>query len=119
MANKRQLKKSIRFICGDLAGECFLARQFVPNVDKAKLNQAIVEIAQLQDDTLAKTSFSYEKTPKDFESTSAYHKAKHDYYRTAYNMLIDHFNDEVKKIVHLMNEAMPSEQKEANKEKAK
>lgn len=117
MANKRKLKKSIRFICGDIAGECFLASRFVPNADKEKLNKAIVDIAQLQEDTLAHTSFSFDKTPRDFESKREYNKAKHTYYATAFRKLIDHFNESLKNTVHLMNEAMPSEQKEANKEK--
>lgn len=119
MANKRQLKKSIRFICGDLAGECLLARQLMPNADKEKLNQAIIEIANLQDETLSNITFSFDKTPRDFSDKKAYNAAKYAYYHTAFSKLIDHFNDSVKQIVHLMNEALPNAQKEANKEDAK
>ena len=30
MANKRNLKKAIKAACGDLAGECLIARDLVP-----------------------------------------------------------------------------------------
>lgn len=115
MANKRQLKKSVRLICGDVAGECLIARQFMTNADAEKLNQAIVATAELQEEALSRVSVVFDKSPKDFENRQEYNKAKNKYYRTAYHKLIDHFNESVQKIVHLMNEAMPAEQKEANK----
>ncbi len=117
MANKRQLKKQIRYICGDLAGECILARQLMPNADKEKLNQAVVEIADLQEESLANATFAFDKSPRDFATLKEYNHAKYLYYRTAYEQLIKHFNDRVQDIVKLMNEAMPAAQKEANKAK--
>ena len=117
MANKRQLKKQIRYICGDHAGECILARQLMPNADKEKLNQAVVEIAELQEESLANATFAFDKAPRDFESLKEYNHAKHVYYHTAYEQLVKHFNDRVQDIVKLMNEAMPAAQKEANKAK--
>ena len=36
MANKRRLKKAIKAVCGDLAGECLVARDLVPNIDTKK-----------------------------------------------------------------------------------
>ena len=33
MANKRTLKKQIRYICGDCAAECAMACEIIPGVD--------------------------------------------------------------------------------------
>ena len=40
MATKRQLKKAIKRTCGYLAGECIISQQFIPGIDKEKLDNA-------------------------------------------------------------------------------
>ena len=50
MATKRQLKKAIKRTCGYLAGECIISQQFIPGIDKEKLDDAIFEVADLQYD---------------------------------------------------------------------
>ena len=75
MANKRDLKKRIKFICGDIACECIMARNFIPGVDAEKMNNNIYEVASLQTSTLKRVSFVYDKVVADFESKKAYQKA--------------------------------------------
>ena len=41
MANKRDLKKQIRYICGDLAAECLIAGEYVDGIDRKSM-RAIV-----------------------------------------------------------------------------
>ena len=48
MANKRNLKKAIRFACGDMAGECIFAENTIEGTDVAAWDQIILDIALLQ-----------------------------------------------------------------------
>ena len=36
MANKRDLKKQISYICGDIATECLIAAEYVKGITKTK-----------------------------------------------------------------------------------
>lgn len=119
MANKRQLKKQIKCICGDLAGECIVARDLIPGIDFKSMNEIIYKIAELQSSALARVTFSFDKTPKDFDSVQEYHAASKKYYASAYSKLRDDFNNGVQEIVKEMNSQLPEEQKDANKKAVK
>jgi len=118
MANKRNLKKQVRYICGDLAAECLLAAEYIKDVDCVAMHNVVTEIAQLQTVTLANVSFSFDKVLSDFETGAAYRKARRDYNRKAYAVLRTKFNDKMQEIVKAMNAAIPQAVKDANKTKA-
>lgn len=107
MANKRNLKKQIRFICGDIAGECIMAKYFIPGVDKAKLDEIILQVADLQTTALARANASFDKTPADFANRAEYRKAHRAYYAKAFKSLSDGFTAQVEAIVKEMNKALP------------
>lgn len=115
MANKRNLKKQVRYICGDLAGECIFARKAFPSVDPEAANNIVIEIAGLQESTIEKASFSFDKCVRDFENRQAYNKARNAYYSAAYKTLTDEFNASVKEIVKKMNSLLNKDIREANK----
>lgn len=115
MANKRDLKKQIKFICGDIACECIMARNFIPGVDAEKMNENIYELASLQTTTLKRVSFAYDKILSDFENKKAYQKAKNIYFAEAYKKLNSDFNKAINAIVKSMNDALTKEQKEFQK----
>lgn len=117
MSNKRDLKKQIKFVCGDIACECIMARNFIPGVDAEKMNKNIYDVASLQTSTLKRVSFVYDKVVSDFENKSAYQKAKSRYFADAYKKLNSDFNDSINAIVKSMNDALSKEQKEAQKNK--
>lgn len=119
MANKRSLKKEIRYICGDLAGECIIARTFIPGIDEKKMGELVVRIAELQAATLQRATFSFDKAKADFASVHEYNKARNIYNAKAFRSLTDEFNHQVDEIVKEMNKALPAAQKEANKKAAK
>lgn len=102
MANKRILKKNIASVCGDVAGVCLFSDE-IQNVEGAKIAQMIVDLAELQDSTIAKVSVSYDKIASDFDNKKEYRKAKAAYFKTAYNTLIAQFNEQLQAIVHEMN----------------
>ena len=114
MANKRILKKQIRYACGDLATETIMAAHIEPAMSHEKMSKIVNDIAALQTEALQRTSFSFDRTYKDFESKHAYRKARGVYNRKAFNSLKKEFGNAVAIIVKAMNEALPEERKKAN-----
>ncbi len=110
MANKRVLKKQIKYICGDLAAECILASKTIPNIDSEKMYNLIYDVAELQTNTLQRTSFGFDKSAKDFSSNKEYKKARNKYYTMAFRTMSKDFNEKVADIVKGMN-ALRSEAK--------
>lgn len=104
MQSKRDLKKQIRYICGDLVGECLLIGEICPEDKQEELGQLIVDLAILQESTIAKATFSFDKTRKEFDSTIAYNKARSHYYREAYTKLHEQFNIALRDCIHRMND---------------
>lgn len=115
MANKRDLKKEIQYVCGDIAAECLIAKNFVKGVDKEKLTEVIGKVADLQISAIDAVSFSFDKLPKDFENGAAYNKARYTYFRKAYTALREKFYTKVNDLVKEMNAAIPQEVKDNNK----
>ncbi len=115
MANKRNLKKQIRYICGEVALRCILTREFVEGIDAETLNNLVLELADLQENALKNASFSFDKAPADYESKSLYHKAHRNYYHQAYKKFHSEFNNHIQQIVDSLNKAIPAAQREHNK----
>ena len=81
MANKRNLKKAIRFACGDMAGECIFAENTIEGTDVAAWDQIILDIALLQEEAVNRVSVSFDKVPRDFENKKDYNKARRTYFK--------------------------------------
>lgn len=116
MANKRNLKKQIKYVCGEVALECIITRECIEGADKKLLNDLVLEAAILQDKSLKNVTFSFDKTPKDFENKAEYNKAVKDYYHKAYSKFYKEFNKHIQEIVDSLNKAIPASQREHNKE---
>lgn len=114
MANKRDLKKQIRYICGDIAAECLIAGEYVDGVDRKAMREIVRKIAILQQNALQGCSFSFDKVPSDFENLKEYHAARKAYFKKAYDTLREKFNKRVLEIVKEMNAAVPKAVKDAN-----
>ena len=115
MANKRELKKLVKYVCGELAGECIVARDLIPGMDFYKMNDIIIMIADLQATTLNRVNFVFDKTKQEFSSEKDYTSARKKYYAIAYSTLHKDFNKKVDEIVKAMNAQLLDEQKEVNK----
>ncbi|MDE6222275.1 MAG: hypothetical protein K2M49_01110 [Muribaculaceae bacterium] len=103
MQSKRTLKKQIRYICGDLVGECLLIGEICPAEKLNEVNQLIVDLAVLQESTIQKTNFSYDKSPRDFSNEAEYRREKSKYVRAAFATLHKQFNASLSEAVHRMN----------------
>ena len=104
MKSKRKLKKQIRYICGDLVGECLLIGEICPDEKQDDLAQLIVNLAVLQEKTLSHCTFNFDKSVRDFGSEREYKKAKSEYVRKAYAALHEQFNARLSELVHDMNQ---------------
>lgn len=114
MANKRDIKKEIRYVCGDLAAECLLAKNFVEGVNGDAMTEIITKIADLQISAIEKVSISFDKQRKDFETAAAYRKAHTAYAKAAFGSLREKFYEKVNAIVKEMNAALPQAVKDNN-----
>lgn len=103
MQSKRDLKKQIRYLCGDLVGECLLLGEICPEEKLGEVNQLIVDIAVLQETTISHANFSYDKSRKEFASLAEYKKAKSKYYHEAYTTLHKQFNTAIADAIHRLN----------------
>lgn len=115
MSNKRSLKKSIQIICGNLAGECCIAKLAIPGIETEKMNGIIYQIAELQQNALHRVSVQFPQSPSAFESVKEYHVARRKFYNEAFKSIRNEFNNHVQAIVKEMNALLPAEQKEANR----
>ncbi|MDO4318934.1 MAG: hypothetical protein Q4C34_00015 [Bacteroidales bacterium] len=114
MANRRQIKKRISQVCGELASDILIASYYFDNVDRDKVEEIVNDIAVLQEDSRAKVSFGFDKTLKDFEGDgAAYRKARHAYNKAAFGRLREQFGERALAIVKAMNEAVPAEVRKA------
>lgn len=118
MANKRDIKKQIHAICGELALNCIVTRDCVAGIDENAMNEVIVKIARLQSHALQNLSFNFDKTPSDFSDRAAYRKALAKYNKTAYKSFVDGFNKTIQEIVKEVNALLPASQRELNKQAA-
>lgn len=104
MQSKRDLKKQIRYICGDLVGECLLIGEICPEDKQQELDQLIIDLAVLQENTIAHVNFSFDRSVNEFDSKQAYKKARSQYYRAAFSKLHKQFNQDLADCVHRMND---------------
>lgn len=103
MQSKRDFKKQVRYICGDIVGELMIVSEICPEEKLDEVSQLIVDVAVIQEDTLANTNFSYDKRQADFDSKAAYRKARSVYFRQAFTTLHKQFNERLSEVVHKMN----------------
>ena len=115
MATKRELKKYVRNVCGSLAAEIVLARAAFPVIARKDVYAILLDIAELQSTTLARTSISYGSAGDRRKDEADYNKKHRAYYKAAYTKLLESFDASVAEIVKKMNAALPEEVRKAIK----
>ena len=66
MASRRELKKTVNYISGELFSECLINSMFVPGTDKAKADQLMAEILKMQDEFVSRISHTEPGNVKGF-----------------------------------------------------
>lgn len=107
MANKRQLKKNIRYACGDIAGECLFAQEVFGQDKLQEWDSIIINTALLQQEAINRVTVSFDKTPKDFPNRKEFNKAHRQYFKKVVEAINNYMNEEIAKIVSDMNALVP------------
>lgn len=76
MASRRELKKNVNYIAGELFSECLVNSMFVPGTDKAKADVLLTEILNMQTEFVSRISHTepgnvkgfYKKFRTDFDT---------------------------------------------------
>ena len=66
MASRRELKKTVNYISGELFSECLINSMFVPGTDKAKADQLMAEILKMQAEFISRISHTEPGNVKGF-----------------------------------------------------
>ena len=111
MANKRQLKKAIKYACGEIAGECIVAANTLENTDVDQWDNIVINVALLQQEAVNRVSVDYDKTPSDFDNKKAYKKARRTYFKQVEKALADYMHTQTEKVVEAMNALTPKAKK--------
>lgn len=112
MPSKRKLKKRITDICADLATDILIASNY-ESVNPENVSKIITSIAELQQNSLSHVTFSFDKTPRDFDNRAEYNRARNAYIKAAYKRLRDDFAASATEIVKEMNLSVPADVREA------
>ena len=56
MASRRELKKNVNYIAGELFTECLINSMFIPGTDKAKADELMAEVLKMQDEFVSRIS---------------------------------------------------------------
>lgn len=117
MANKRDLKKYMKTLAANVAGETIFILNYYDNIDFEKADKVIDDLSQLLIEKTDDVSVGFDKTLKvSFEGNlKEYRKAHRSYYKKCYSELIKEFNEKIQEIVKEMNALLSKEQLEENK----
>nr|WP_320059012.1 hypothetical protein [uncultured Bacteroides sp.] len=76
MASRRELKKNVNYIIGELFSECVVSVNCIPGTDKTKADELMLNILKVQDDFISRISHTepgnvkgfYKKFREDFNA---------------------------------------------------
>ena len=88
MASRKNLKKNINYIAGELFTECMVNSLYVPGTDKMKADALLSEILAMQDEFISRISHTEPGNVKGF-----YKK-----FRTDFNAKVDEIIDAMGKL---------------------
>ena len=88
MANRRQLKKSVNYIAGELFAECLVNSYLIPGTDKEKADKLMADILRMQDEFVSRISHTEPGNVKGF-----YKK-----FRADFNAKINEIIDAIEKL---------------------
>ena len=66
MAKRRELKKNVNYIAGELFSEGLINSKFIPGTDKKKADELMVEIMKMQDEFISRISHTEPGNVKGF-----------------------------------------------------
>ena len=88
MASRRDLKKNVNYIAGELFTECLINSIYVPGTDKAKADELMAEVLKMQNEFVSRISHTEPGNVKLF-----YKK-----FKTDFNAKVSEIIDEIGKL---------------------
>ena len=74
MSSRRNLKKQVNYIAGELFTECMINSLFVPGTDKAKADELMADVLEMQQEFISRLSHTQPGQVKQFYKK--YHAGK-------------------------------------------
>ena len=69
MASRRDLKKDINYVIGDIFTECLIYKELIPGTDAKVADELIVELLHIDNDFISRISHTEPGKAKDFYRT--------------------------------------------------
>ena len=66
LASRRELKKNVNYIAGELFTECLINSMFIPGTDKVKADELMAEVLKMQDEFVTRISHTEPGNVKGF-----------------------------------------------------
>ncbi len=89
MANKRDLKKVINYVAGELLSECLCNKYLIPGVDVEKVDTLMGRIIAIQDEYLCRVNACGDKEPK---AVKAYYRKLREDFDKAIDEVLNELN---------------------------
>lgn len=120
MANKRDLKKYMKVLSANLAGDTLFIVHTYNDIDINKAEEIIYKIRTMLTENIAKVSVAFDKTCSESFNNERhnYRKAHRKYYKECYQKLLSDFHAQFSTLLKEMNSLLSPEQLEENKKMA-
>lgn len=99
ITSKKDLKKHMDRINTEVAQGILPAAVCANIIDEAQAADILTKLAELTTKAHACLSISFDKSPKAFDSASAYKRARHAYFKTAYATALKDFEEGVNNLL--------------------
>ena len=66
MASRRNLKRDINYVIGDIFTECLLYKELIPGTDRQAADELIVDLLRIDNDFIARISHTEPGKAKDY-----------------------------------------------------
>lgn len=83
MANRRNLKKYVNYVAGELYKECLIKELYIPNTDKEKAAKIMDEILDMQNEFISRISHT------EPGNTKGFYRKFHEDFRNKVNEILE------------------------------
>lgn len=119
MANKREFKKALDFMGGELCENMMLTYVNEEKSDKKKISEAIGKILAATDSARKNANIFFDRGPKGYADRKAYSKEKRNFFKTLFDKIVTDYNEAISESLKIFNSALPESVKEEQKQSVK
>lgn len=116
MANKREFKKFVEAVGGNVVSEMMTSYYNDKDADKEKIEHAIGRVLGATGAAKSNANVYFDRGVKSYADSREYTKAKAAFFKALFKKISGDFNREVNDAVKEFNAALPEDVKKSNKE---